>query len=499
MADKIRPRILIADDREENRYILSRVLGAAGFECRHAQSGYEAIEASLSMPDVIVLDVNLPDITGYEVCRRIKKDPRTASISVLQISASFVAADDRVRALEAGADGYLLHPIDQMVLVATVRALLRLRRAETQARKTAEQWESTFDALQEGLAIVGADGRLIRWNAAFAKICRPKVEVKQDHDAAELLECLIGTSDPIRQPSPEPAREFSVAKRTIQVLVNHVNTQNAEKVLVLADITDRTLAEYALRTAERLAATGKLANAIAHEINNPLETLTNLVYLAQTSSADEKTLGLLSQASEELQRIARITKQSLAFYRDSQKPIPIDIGKLITEVASLSERSVAQRQVRISCAANPTVTVCGFPGQLSQVFSNLIRNAAEASPAGSDVVVRVRPTRRGDREGARVSIHDRGPGIPEDIRDRLFDPFFTTKGLKGSGLGLWVSRTILVRHHGTIRFRSSLRAGSTGTTFEVYLPTNALPGWDVANQESNQSIQERAESPPSMN
>ncbi|HEY1805852.1 MAG TPA: ATP-binding protein [Terracidiphilus sp.] len=472
MSETSRPRILIADDREENRYILSRVLGGAGFECLHAKTGYQAIEISLTLPDVIVLDVNLPDISGYEACRRIKQDPRTASISVLQISASFVSPDDRVRALEAGADGYLLHPIDSMVLVATVRALLRLRRAETQARKTVDQWQSTFDAMLQGLAIIGSDGRLIRWNAAFAEICHPKVQIDQNQDAAQLLESLVGTSDPVRQ--PEPPREFQVAKRTIQVHVNPVNTQTGEALLILTDVTDRNLAEYALRTAERLAATGKLANAIAHEINNPLETLTNLVYLAQKSSADQTTTDLLSQASNELGRIARITKQSLAFYRDSQKPIPIDVGKLVTEVASLSERSVAQRRVRISCAAEPTVTVCGFPGQLSQVFSNLIRNAAEASPAGSDVVVRVRSTHRGDHEGARVSIHDRGPGIPEEIRDRLFDPFFTTKGLKGSGLGLWVSRTILLRHHGTIRFRSSVREGSTGTTFEVFLPTNEM-------------------------
>jgi len=475
MAEKYRPRILIADDREENRYILSRVLRGAGFDCLDAKTGYAAIEISLTMPDVIVLDVNLPDISGYEVCRKIKQDPRTASISILQISASFVSPDDRVRALEAGADGYLLHPVDQMVLVATVRALLRLRRAEAEARKTADQWQSTFDALQEGLAIVGSDGRLIRWNAAFARICQPKIQIEQDQDAARLLERLMGTSDFIAQAAQQPAAEFQIAKRTVQLLVNPVTTQNAERIFILTDITDRKLADYALRTAERLAATGKLANAIAHEINNPLETLTNLIYLAQRSSSDQSTLALLTQASEELERIARITKQSLAFYRDSQKPIPIDIGKLVSEVASLSERSVAQRQVRISCAANPTVTVCGYPGQLSQVFNNLIRNAAEAAPAGSDVVVRVRSTHRGDLEGARVSIHDRGPGIPEDIRDRLFDPFFTTKGLKGSGLGLWVSKTILMRHHGTIRFRSSLRAGSTGTTFEVFLPTNALP------------------------
>jgi two-component system, NtrC family, sensor kinase len=167
MPDMSRPRILIADDREENRYILSRVLNGAGFDCVCANTGNGAMEEALTIPDVVILDVNLPDISGYEVSRRIKQNPCTASISVLQISASFVSPGDRVRALEAGADGYLLHPIDPMVLIATVRALLRLRRAEAQARKAADQWQSTFDAMHEGLAIVGSDCRLIRWNDAF--------------------------------------------------------------------------------------------------------------------------------------------------------------------------------------------------------------------------------------------------------------------------------------------------------------------------------------------
>jgi signal transduction histidine kinase len=472
-------RILIADDREENRYILSRVLKGADFDCVQAKTGYGAIEASLAIPDVIVLDVNLPDISGYEVCRRIKQDPRTGSIPILQISACFVSSDDRVRALEAGADGYLLHPIDPMVMVATVRALLRLRRAEAQARQAADQWESTFDAMLEGVAIVGTDDRLIRWNSAFTEICRPKVQIDQGQDAAELdavelLERVIGTGDPLRQKSPQPAAEFTIGKRTVQVLVIPLAGQDAERILILADITDRKHAEYALRTAERLAATGKLANAIAHEINNPLETLTNLIYLAQTSSSAESTSGLLAQASAELERIAHITRQTLAFHRDTQRPIPIDVGKLVCEVASLSERSAARRRVWITCAAKRAVTINGFPGQLSQVFSNLIRNATEAAPSGSNVVVRIRPTHRGSREGARIYIHDRGPGIPEEIRDKLFDPFFTTKGLNGSGLGLWVSRTILMRHHGTIRFRSSVREGTTGTTFEVFLPTHEV-------------------------
>jgi signal transduction histidine kinase len=141
----------------------------------------------------------------------------------------------------------------------------------------------------------------------------------------------------------------------------------------------------------------------------------------------------------------------------------------------MSARSAGLRRVRLVFNQRSAVTICGFPGQLSQVFSNLIRNAAEAAPPDSEVVVRVMSIHRGGHAGARVTIHDRGPGIPENILENLFDPFFTTKGLKGSGLGLWVSRTLVVRHHGTIRFRTSCRVGASGTTFEVFLPVEEPP------------------------
>jgi signal transduction histidine kinase len=146
------------------------------------------------------------------------------------------------------------------------------------------------------------------------------------------------------------------------------------------------------------------------------------------------------------------------------------VGELLAEVVAMLRRSAAMRRVRVVCGKQPSVIISGFPGQLSQVFSNLIRNAAEASPPDKDVSVRLRCIHRGNSAGARVTIHDHGSGIPEEIRENIFDPFFTTKGLKGSGLGLWVSRTLVMRHHGTIRFRSSERDGASGTTFEVFLP-----------------------------
>ncbi|MFZ0630505.1 MAG: ATP-binding protein [Acidobacteriaceae bacterium] len=475
-----RPRILIVDDHEQTRYVLSRVLRQAGYECLEASKGSEALALAATLPDVIVLDVNLPDISGFEVCRRLKSDPVTSQISILQISASMVSSENKARALEAGADGYLIHPIDGTVLVATVRSLLRLRAAEAAARQTAGQWQATFDALPEGLAVIGADRRLIRWNAAFEALCSSRHPLAAGTDAAFLLEQLFGSNEALFCTADQPARsEFILGDRTFQLTVRQFNPDSASSptVMVVSDITDRKLAEYAVRTAEKLAATGKLANAIAHEINNPLESLTNHLYLAQSSSSIERVQHYLEGASAELARISRVTKQSLSFHRETRTPVAIDIGSLIADVIELFEKSAVARRVRVAFDRQPVLTIYGYSGQLRQVFGNLVRNAIEAARPDTEISIRVRPCRRAGREGVRVTIHDRGSGIPRPVQKMMFDPFFTTKELRGSGLGLWVSRNLVMEHNGTIRFRSSTRPECSGTTFEVFLPVGGVvPG-----------------------
>lgn len=468
-----RPRILIVDDHEENRYVLRRVLERAGYDCEEAGAGRLALEKVESLPSIVILDVHLPDISGFEVSRKIKQNPRTAQVSVLQISASFVGNEDKAKALEMGAEAYLTHPIDPVVLLATVRSLLRLKAAEDEARKSALQWQTAFDALSEGLALVGRDGELARYNRAFARITEVPYPAEHKENAADILQRLLGTRAPLQHRGSERyTGDFQAGHRTMQLAVDPIRDENAEagKVLVLTDITDRKLAEYALLTAEKLAATGKMANTIAHEINNPLEALVNLIYLAQTASSADDVQRYLAHANEELNRIGRITKQALSFHRDTQHAVPVDVGGLLGDVVSLYEKSAFSRGVEIVCDRRSSVTVHGFPGQLRQVFGNLVRNATEAAPPSSQVVIRVRTAHRTGRSGTRVTIHDCGSGIPAGVQARIFDPFFTTKELKGSGLGLWVSKALIVKHRGTIRFRSSTRAGASGTTFEVFLP-----------------------------
>lgn len=486
MGEEQRPRILIVDDREENRYVLCRVLRQANYECVEATLGSQALAEAATLPDLIILDVNLPDMSGFEVCSRIKSDPVTSQISILQISANMVSSENKTRALDAGADGYLIHPIDRTVLLATVRSLLRLRAAETAARCAARQWQATFDALSEGLAVLSADRRLIRWNAAFAEVCGADNPLVPGEDAAALLERLIGGSEPLLQKSGDGTpMEFVVGGRTLHFAVSTLDGEagNSSMVLVAADVTDRRLAEYAVRTAEKIAATSKLANAIAHEINNPLESLTNLLYLAQTSGNLATIQEYLTGAGDELARISRIARQILSFHRDTQRPVAMDIGSLVAGVVELYEKAAIARRVRLVLEQQPTLTTYGYPGQLQQVFGNLVRNAAEAARPDTEICVRVRAIRRAGREGTRVTIHDRGQGIPPAVQKMMFDPFFTTKELRGSGLGLWVSRSLVMRHKGSIRFRSSMRPERSGTTFEVFLPVEGLdPGHSVQDE-----------------
>ena len=487
--DRAAKRILIADDHRENRYVVRHVLEGSGYSCIEADSGRKALEIAQTLPDLIILDVCLPDISGIEVCRRIKRNAHTRSVAVMQISASFVAPEDQVRALDAGADGYLTHPIDRMVLLATVRALLRLREAEKVARSAAAHWESTFNSLAEGLALVGDNGRFIRWNQAFAQICAGGGALGPNRDAREFLEEFMGTSEPLRHPDARFRAEFSVGDRTLQFSVGNLAEEDGavEKIVTVSDITDRKLAEYALLTAEKLAATGKLANAIAHEINNPLEAVTNLLFLARSSDSPAFIQEMLKLSTVQMERVSRITKQILAFHRETEYPIPVDVGVIVEEVASLYERVGAARRVRIACDRQPTLTIYGFPGQLSQVFGNLVRNAAEAAFPGTTLAIRVREISRCGQTGTRVTIHDRGSGIPPDIQKKIFDPFFTTKNLKGSGLGLWVSKQLIQKHGGTIRFRSSQGEWLQGTIFEVFLPVGGIsrekepaPGFEPA-------------------
>jgi len=239
------------------------------------------------------------------------------------------------------------------------------------------------------------------------------------------------------------------------------------------DITARKTQEATLRQTEKLAATGRLAATIAHEINNPLEAVTNLIYLSKTDPGVPAPIQhLLETADNELARVSQIAQQTLGFYRDTTRPIDIDITAMLEGVVNLFSRKMEYKKIRCELDLESNLHIFGLQGEVRQVFSNLLVNAIDASMKGL-IKVRARARSHAGRSGVSVVIADHGSGIPVAVRQRLFSPFFTTKQSVGTGLGLWVTRGIVEKQGGTIRFRTSTEQPS-GTVFRVFLPAEFL-------------------------
>jgi PAS domain S-box-containing protein len=248
-------------------------------------------------------------------------------------------------------------------------------------------------------------------------------------------------------------------------------------VLVFRDISERYASELALMRAEKLASAGRLAAAIAHEVNNPLEGLVNLIYLARGEDDTQKIRRHLAEADRELQRIAHITRQSLGFYRENSSASLFRPDVVIREVFDFYSFRAAQARVSLHVNIKTEQKAWGNPGELRQVISNLLANSLDACGAGNAICVRVHASRsRRDRdvEGIRVVVADTGCGIGPENRNRIFEPFFTTKKDTGTGLGLWVSRELIEKHGGHLGVRSSVAGRRTGTVFSLFLPGSAV-------------------------
>ena len=228
-----------------------------------------------------------------------------------------------------------------------------------------------------------------------------------------------------------------------------------------------------LRENQKLISLGRLAASIAHEINNPLESITNLLYLMEPDMP-EKSSAYLKLAQRELSRVVQISKQTLTFSRETKALVRVQLAELIEEVLALHNRRVSDKNLRVVRQYETTEPVTVFPGEMRQVLSNLISNAIEATAPRGRIVIRIRAARRWSGRGTRglrVSIGDNGTGIPASLRRRLGEPFFTTKGQGGTGLGLWVTNSILKRYGGNMQLRSSISPVRHGTVFSLFLPS----------------------------
>lgn len=243
------------------------------------------------------------------------------------------------------------------------------------------------------------------------------------------------------------------------------------------NISDQKRAEDALLKTEKLAAVGRLAASIAHEINNPLEAVTNLLYLARNSHALDEARNFLITAETELHRVSVIANQTLRFYRQSTRPVPVVIHELISGLLGIFQGRLLNSGVTLVRRDRQQTPVLCFDGEIRQVLSNLIGNALDTMRGRTGTLhLRTREATdfRSGTRGIRITVADTGEGMSPTTLAHLCEAFYTTKGANGTGLGLWVSRQIIDRHHGSLAVRSRQPPGASGTTFVLFLPLNSV-------------------------
>ncbi|HLK53015.1 MAG TPA: HAMP domain-containing sensor histidine kinase, partial [Candidatus Angelobacter sp.] len=250
----------------------------------------------------------------------------------------------------------------------------------------------------------------------------------------------------------------------------------AEVASFMVELSELKRTESALRQSEKLAVVGRLASSIAHEINNPLEAVTNLLYLIDHESLPEELKKYVRMAQQELARVANITTQTLRFHRQSTNAKTAFLAQIIEGVLALFHGRLLNAGIEVERQYHDAMPVLCYESDIRQVFTNLLSNAMDATTPGGKVIVRERNVtdwRTGER-GVRITIADTGHGMSAQTRRMIFDPFFTTKGITGTGLGLWVSAEILKKHRASISVRSRQDEPGQGTVFSIFFPQNGV-------------------------
>jgi PAS domain S-box-containing protein len=478
---------LIVNDDAASRYVTSRILSRAGYEVVEAETGGDGLARAQQRPDVIVLDVKLPDIDGFEVCRRLKADPGTASIPVLQTSAAYVSAERRAEGLDSGADGYLVQPFEAIELVATVAALLRAHRAEDAARRSASDWQATFDAIGDGVCLLDREGRVRRCNRAMAAILGSSPAELTGR--VDVLEPVLGSATSVaRATSERQMTDVALRGRWYRLVADPVCTRDGSLeglVVVAADTTDRHRLEDELRArADALAEADRrkdeLLAMLAHELRNPLGAIGAALGAQETLPAGGEASARigdtlhrqtrhLSRLVDDLLDVSRITHGKIELRRSA-----VDLADLVRRALAAAAPLIESRGTRVKAALpEPPVTVEADSLRLEQVIVNLVVNAAHFSPRGT--VVRVSLDLAPDG-AARLQVADQGMGIDAGMLQSIFDVFVQAdqspaRSRGGLGIGLTMVKKLVELHGGTVTAESP--GAGLGATFTVRLPLAA--------------------------
>jgi signal transduction histidine kinase/CheY-like chemotaxis protein len=495
--------VLLIEDNVDDAFLLDRHLRKNNFDAQitRVETATEMLEAlsHAPLPDLVLADYNLPEFSGPAALQILKSSGFDIPFIMLSGAMSETTA---VESMRAGAQDYVTKQNLSRLVPAVERELREAedRRQKLAAERALQASEDRFHRLVEamplGLLITGPGGDILYTNIAAKRLfClpdrilgTPSANIKFEQLFPDLKpEVFFNTPVPTQEPFeatclslPDPERPEEKPAQKIEVLVGvallNPGAPPSQRQLAafVADLTLQKRSEELLRRTEKLAVAGRLAASIAHEINNPLEAVTNLLYLIASTPLTDDARGYLDLASHELDRVAQITVQTLRFHRRSSRPVETDLGELIQTVLPLFESRVRLLHATVESRFRDTPAVVVHDGEIRQVLANLISNATDALAEHGRLILRTTPARhpRTGVLGVAVTVADTGHGMAPEILSRIYEPFFSTKGATGTGLGLWVSLEIVEKHGGSLRVRSRLRrAGDIGgTIFRLFLP-----------------------------
>ena len=482
--------ILAVDDESSGLYFRKLILEHAGHTVLSTTVVEEALQLFRDNPvDLVVTDHLLGRQTGVDMAGQMKQEK--PAVPVILLSGTSSLPEPLLHA-----DAFLSKTEGPEQLLDLVTKLLYSRRSEDviqiQGRAESVPLQDLLAAIVEdtddAILSKNLDGTILTWNKAAERMYGYRPDEVIGKHVSMLTPDRPNEIDTImeRLRRGEKIEHFETTRRTkngniLQVSLTISPVRDAEGRVIAAsaiarDITQTKHAEEALRNSERLAVAGRMAATIAHEINNPLETVTNVLYLlARNENLDQQAKEHLKIADDELRRIGQITRSTLGLYRERDTtPGPVNLLEMIESILVFYQRQIQSLGITLEKRIDGAGKVVGVSGELRQVFANLIGNSIDAlTSTGTKLLFHLYESvdwRNPQRRGTRVVIMDDGPGMTQQTRTNLFQPFYTTKGNKGTGLGLWVSHGILMKHGGSIHIKS--RTGPRhGSCFSVFLPS----------------------------
>ncbi len=415
--------LLNVDDDEANRYAVSRTLQKAGYNVLEAATGTDALRLAAGCPDLILLDVKLPDMSGLEVCRRIKSNAALAAIPVLHLSASYTSSADKAQGLEGGADGYLIKPVEPVELLATIHALLRLSRAEETARTSAREWGTTFEAIGDAVCLLDAQMQVRRGNQAFFRLLQSNQEALVGMPLAALLEERWG---PLQLPDMEEVRRSRVrqslvmdaADRSLYISADPVLSEQSEAtgvVVILSDVTERRRLEQAERQrkteVEELNARLKRAMAETHHrVKNNLQVISALVDMQVMEDVDRVPLSEWKRLGMHIRTLAAVHDLLTAAVKNNQEADAISVEDALHRLLPMLQSTLGTR--RLKAEIEDVLLPARLLGSLTILVNEIVSNAVKHGLG--DITLSFK---RHDG-GVRLEICDDGPGFPPDFNPR---------------------------------------------------------------------------------